>query len=196
MANTVKFVKYNGGKQSFYPCTNPQHLVKGKIYEVTHEEDIGCQIEYWLDGIDGHYNSKWFNEIPAYIGISLESPKLLKEVDCLRVDTKDKNISIEMVKTSYARKIVKNDETYTVITNDGVYFIVTPDSSKLPTYLAVGEKKPELKKPLLGFRVDAQNHQIGTQEIVTTPIRTIKKIVHNTYAVYTVNSCYIFQLFK
>lgn len=30
-----KFVRYNGGTQSYYSCSDPKNLVIGKEYEVT-----------------------------------------------------------------------------------------------------------------------------------------------------------------
>ena len=66
----AKFVKYNGGKNSFNTCSNPQILVKDKLYEVIEEEDFGFQTNYTLKGIPGKFNSVWFDELISYFAYS------------------------------------------------------------------------------------------------------------------------------
>ena len=56
-------VIYNGGFKSYYSCTKPTWLVKGKEYEVVCVEDRNWQTDYYLDGVEGNFNSQWFDEI-------------------------------------------------------------------------------------------------------------------------------------
>ena len=57
-----KKVSYNGGTESWYSCTEPTALVVGQQYEVTSEEVLSWQTNYTLKGVEGSFNSVWFNE--------------------------------------------------------------------------------------------------------------------------------------
>ena len=58
-----KFVRYNGGTQSYYSCSDPKNLVIGKEYEVTSINVRNWQTNYTLKGINGNFNSVWFDDI-------------------------------------------------------------------------------------------------------------------------------------
>lgn len=58
-----KFVRYNGGTQSYYSCSDPKNLVIGKEYEVTSINVRNWQTDYTLKGINGNFNSVWFDDI-------------------------------------------------------------------------------------------------------------------------------------
>ena len=58
-----KFVRYNGGTQSYYSCSDPKNLVIGKEYEVTSINVRNWQTNYTLKGIKGNFNSVWFDDI-------------------------------------------------------------------------------------------------------------------------------------
>lgn len=71
-----KKVIYNGGVQSFYPCTDPTKVLEiGKGYEVEKEIEENSQVLYKLKGIEGEFNSIWFQEAkPIKIGTAEELP--------------------------------------------------------------------------------------------------------------------------
>lgn len=56
-------VKYNGGNLSYYGCSNPKVLKTGKVYKVVAIEDRGWQTDYTLKGVQGAFNSVWFDAI-------------------------------------------------------------------------------------------------------------------------------------
>lgn len=58
-----KFVRYNGDTQSYYSCSDPKNLVIGKEYEVTSINVRNWQTDYTLKGINGNFNSVWFDDI-------------------------------------------------------------------------------------------------------------------------------------
>jgi len=62
MTMVGKEVIYNGGKDSYYGCTEPTALIKGKRYKVVGENDRGWQTDLRLEGEVGEFNSVWFNE--------------------------------------------------------------------------------------------------------------------------------------
>ena len=61
----AKKVRYNGGTQSYYDCSDPTNLVVGKEYEVVLSRDRGWQTDYTLKGVDGEFNSVWFDEVSS-----------------------------------------------------------------------------------------------------------------------------------
>ena len=86
----AKKVRYNGGTQSYYGCSDPTNLVVGKEYEVVYARDRGWQTDYTLAGIDGEFNSVWFDEITSeekvYMALSREVPTVGKPCSCYKVD--------------------------------------------------------------------------------------------------------------
>jgi len=60
-----KIVRYNGGTESYYSCSDPTDLVIGKEYEVISAKDRGWQTDYTLKGVTGEFNSVWFDEIKS-----------------------------------------------------------------------------------------------------------------------------------
>lgn len=58
-----KFVIYNGGTEAFYHTSNPSVLVKGDRYEVVEEIQSSFYTNYTLKGIQGEFNSVWFDEV-------------------------------------------------------------------------------------------------------------------------------------
>ena len=69
-----KILMYNGGKDSYKGCSDPHLLVKGKLYEVISEKDLGFQTNFLLKGIPGEYNSVWFSEPTSYFAYSYTVP--------------------------------------------------------------------------------------------------------------------------
>ena len=55
-----RLVRFDGMTTKCYGCTDPKHLVIGKIYEVITVTNLGWQLNYHLKGETGEYNSKWF----------------------------------------------------------------------------------------------------------------------------------------
>lgn len=74
----AKIVRYNGDTESYYPCTEPTMLVKGRKYEVILAKDRNYQTDYILKGIEGHFNSMWFIEVEdtdcTMMGVAGEIP--------------------------------------------------------------------------------------------------------------------------
>ena len=79
-----KILMYNGGKDSYYGCDDPEVLTKGTLYEIVAEEDVrGFQTNYTLKGIDGKFNSVWFDEPNTYFAYTDTIPvegELMKKI--------------------------------------------------------------------------------------------------------------------
>ena len=58
-----KFVRYNGGTQSYYSCSDPKNLVIGKEYEVTSINVRNWQTDYTLKDINRNFHSVWFDDL-------------------------------------------------------------------------------------------------------------------------------------
>ena len=59
-----KRVRYNGERESYYHCSSPDKLEVGKVYEVISEKVSEFHTEYTLKGVEGEFNSVWFDDIP------------------------------------------------------------------------------------------------------------------------------------
>ena len=87
----AKKVRYNGGTLSYYSCSDPTNLVKGKEYEVLGSKDRGWQTDYVLKGIDGEFNSVWFDTVSSdddkvYMAIAHEAPKINERYTCYKLN--------------------------------------------------------------------------------------------------------------
>lgn len=74
----AQLVRYNGKTASYYGCTDPDELVVGKVYEVIRKNVRKWQTDYILEGVEGHFNSCWFDDVlplpeSAYPAISSDA---------------------------------------------------------------------------------------------------------------------------
>lgn len=56
-------VIYNGGTGSYYGCSDHNVLVRGKRYIITGKRVRAWQTDYNLEGVEGAFNSVWFDEV-------------------------------------------------------------------------------------------------------------------------------------
>ena len=70
----AKKVRYNGGTESYYNCSNPSILVVGQEYTVIKEDVYPWQTDYILEGLYGKFNSVWFDDVTD------DQPSLKKEL--------------------------------------------------------------------------------------------------------------------
>lgn len=124
----AKKVRYNGGTESYYGCSEPTDLVIGKEYEVVSERDRGWQTDLTLRGVSGEFNSAWFDEViiddHVYMAISNNLPEIGKRYFCFKISIK--NGRPELIGTTTSRisqiKFLGND-VYKVTTENSVYFV-------------------------------------------------------------------------
>ena len=74
----AKKVRYNGGKMTYLECSNPKVLTVGKEYEVSQTIVQRFQTNYVLKGVEGYFNSTWFDEVATeiYLAITDEIPRI------------------------------------------------------------------------------------------------------------------------
>jgi len=123
----AKIVRYNGGTQSYYPCTLPEELEFGRLYEVTNIRMADCHTEYTLKGEEGEFNSVWFQEIPSptyYQAVSRGIPVVGESYFCLRTIKKGTEWINESVATSTVTEVQQISATkYVVATLNSVYIV-------------------------------------------------------------------------
>lgn len=126
----AKLVRYNGEKVSYKGCDSTTNLVKGKVYEVQFEEDLGWQTNYKLKGLNGNFNSVWFNEveIPVVMALSNEQPKLKESMKDILCFTKNDELYIKTQKTTPVQSIEKIEENvFKVFTRNTIYIVQVTD---------------------------------------------------------------------
>lgn len=120
--NKKKILMYNGGKDSYQGCSDPNLLVKGQLYEVIIEKDLGFQTNYFLKGTVGEFNSVWFNEPTSYFSYSTTIPVVGKPMeDIIRFEgIVAKSIRHTSV-VSYIESI--SSDTYKAYTKNTLYIV-------------------------------------------------------------------------
>lgn len=124
----AKKVRYNGGTQSYYSCSDPTKLVVGKEYEVILSRDRGYQTDYTLKGVDGEYNSVWFDEVcsndKVYMAIAHEVPVIGKRYHCNKIEVSNGQSKSIGWYTSTVKEIrYMGNNIYHVTTRNSVYIV-------------------------------------------------------------------------
>lgn len=122
----MEFVKYNGGTQSYYGCTEPDDLVVGKIYEVINADVRDWQTDYTLKGVKGKFNSVWFDKVPVYKAFVTIQPSIGHSMSCVKVE-KEKNGTLEMGQwlTTEVKKVEQIEHgLFKVFTRNSVYVVM------------------------------------------------------------------------
>ena len=124
----AKKVRYNGGTESYYSCSKPTNLVIGKEYEVVHSRDRGWQTDYTLNGVDGEFNSSWFEEIPSdsniYMAISNKLPAIGERYSCYKMEFIKGQPKLVSWSTSTVKGIYYlGNNIYQVTTRNSVYYV-------------------------------------------------------------------------
>ena len=121
----MKQVIYNGGTHSYYSCSDPIVLRKGEIYAVLKEEDREWQTDYTLEGIEGEFNSTWFDPVlPTYFAIGNEIPTIGKQYECKKAFGVSGGHCIKKMRTGKVESIeCVGLNTYKVTTMKNIYIV-------------------------------------------------------------------------
>ena len=130
MAKTVKLVRYNGKKDSYSGCSSPENLVKGQVYMVI-SRDIGTwQTNYTLEGVEGYYNSVWFDTVEEYeesltnMAISKNKPQVGLRAQLLRVVYSGESVSLQNWRTSTVQEVKHlTNNLYQIKTRNNLYIV-------------------------------------------------------------------------
>ena len=124
----AKKVRYNGGTQSYYGCSEPRNLVIGKEYEVISENVRDFQTDYVLKGIKGYFNSCWFDEVTFsekeavdYIAVSKKIPVVGNQYYCSVIINGQ---SFMPVRTSAVTSVTREkNNIFRVATKNHIYMV-------------------------------------------------------------------------
>ena len=124
----AKIVRYNGGTQSYYGCTEPKELVVGKKYEVIAINDRCWQTDYTLKGVSGHFNSVWFDEVdvevPIFMALAHCVPTVGKRFNCNKIECMNAKPTLVGKNTSTVKEIEDmGNNIYRVTTYNSVYIV-------------------------------------------------------------------------
>lgn len=130
----TKKVRYNGGTESYTYSTNPKCLVVGKEYEVVSETVLNFQTNYTLRGVEGEFNSVWFDEVITSetkksnkvinLAISEVLPNVGEGYHCAKIDFIDGKPKLLRCLTSPVKEFEEiGVNTYLVKTNNSIYVV-------------------------------------------------------------------------
>ena len=124
----TKKVRYNGGTRSYYGCSDPTNLVVDKEYEVVLSRDRGWQTDYTLNGVDGEFNSAWFDEVSSnnnvYMAIAHEVPVIGERYSCYKIEFINGQPKLIAWSTSNVKGINNiGNNIYQVTTRNSVYIV-------------------------------------------------------------------------
>ena len=123
----AKLVRYNGRTDSYYACSEPTELVPGKEYVVLYSNDRGFQTDYKLKGVEGFFNSAWFDEketVNTFLAIAKEVPKVGQKFVCSKIHYASKQLELIGCTTSTVEEVViMGNCVYMVTTRNSVYIV-------------------------------------------------------------------------
>lgn len=125
----MKTVIYNGNIMSYPKCSNADLLEIGKVYEVVSEKISGWYTMYTLKGIEGEFNSLWFDhidndEVNTYFAVSKEIPQKGKRFKCKRFVFNGETYNTEHCITSEIKFVEHLERNYyKVITKNSIYLV-------------------------------------------------------------------------
>lgn len=125
MSKAIKLVRYNGKCENTYGSSPPNRLVLGKVYQVVRQYKFGRNIEYELDGINGQFNSNWFDVINnVTLAVSNFVPSASSSFVCFAISLKDKQPLFEEIKIWIEEVHLFEVNTYRIKDKQGNYYIV------------------------------------------------------------------------
>ena len=117
----TRLVKYNGSTATYHSCSSPKLLIEGEFYEVLTENVGECQTNYTLKGVDGYFNSVWFDKVKVGFVIATKAPKIGERFLCYEQLPAGNKYSRATVITSRVRKVEQlTSKGYKIYT---LYFI-------------------------------------------------------------------------
>lgn len=104
---------------SYTEYSDARELDCGKLYKVIDEKEKDGQTDFKLKGVDGWFNSVWFDEVKPYLAVTNEIPKVGEACECMRIKFCNGIPSLTDCRTGKV-KIVEplGDSTYCVYTNN------------------------------------------------------------------------------
>ena len=120
-----KIVMYNGRCNNYFCSTDPSVLQKGCLYRVEEEIDYGYYTEYRLVGVEGEFNSVWFNSVEKLkFAYAENSPEVEERMRCDEIMVQEGRISFVKCETDILQSVERvYNNIYVATTEDEVYVI-------------------------------------------------------------------------
>ncbi len=126
----AKIVRYNGGTISYYRCSEPTELVVGKEYEVTYVNDRGFQTDYTLKGVNGKFNSIWFDDVNSvntaktFMALARTVPVVGERYKCSKLEFINGLPTLIDRNTSTVKEVSEmGNNIYRVTTRNSIYIV-------------------------------------------------------------------------
>lgn len=128
-------VIYNGGTDSYYGCTDPDELITGQAYKVIDIKVRAWQTDYTLEGVNGYFNSCWFDlqEAPCigkhaapsvYLAGAISVPEVGKRARVQRITLEGGYVSVVPVTTSEVKSVENvSQNVFRVTTRNSIYMV-------------------------------------------------------------------------
>ena len=126
----VQKVRYNGGTQRMYECSDPTDLIVGKEYEVIQKKESDWHTEYILRGVKGEFNSVWFDEVSEniYMAVSRRKPEPGKIYACSKLEFIGGKLKLKCWTTSIVKNVEHlGNDIFKVKTENNIYIIKVVD---------------------------------------------------------------------
>ena len=122
-----KTVYYNGQKETYLDCSDPNLLRYGQGYTVVAEVDRGWQTDYYLREVEGRFNSFWFDRIQpdnTFLAISDAVPIVGKCHNCSRIVVVDECYKLVSCNTGVVCEVEPmGNKVFKVKTNNSIYIV-------------------------------------------------------------------------
>lgn len=123
-----KIVRYNGGTKSYYGCSDPATLVVGKEYKVVNEHVREWQTDYTLEGVEGEFNSVWFDtlysEKPTFMAVAHKVPVVGERCQCHKLEFVNGYLKLTAWNTSIVEEVLDmGNNIYHTTTHNSVYIV-------------------------------------------------------------------------
>lgn len=120
-----KIVMYNGYCNNYFCSTDPSVLQKGCLYMVEEEIDYGYYTEYRLVGVEGKFNSVWFDSVEELkFAYAENSPEVGERMRCDEIRVKEGKVSFVECETYILQSVERiYSNVYVATTENEVYVI-------------------------------------------------------------------------
>lgn len=123
-----KIVRYNGRTMSYYGCSEPTELVVGKEYQVISVNDRGFQTDYTLNGVNGNFNSVWFDDVSntakTFMALAHTIPVVGERCKCSKLEFVNGQPKLICWNTSTVKEVSDmGNNIYRVTTRNSTYIV-------------------------------------------------------------------------
>jgi len=193
-----KMVRYMGGEESHYPCADPKVLVRGAVYEVIATREGVFQTTYALNGVNGWFDAKWFQDAnPSFSGIHMavtnEILGIGKSCTCQKVVRNNEKWELNNWITSPVEKIKRVcGNIWLVKAHQNVYVMQMQSSPEMN--MMVVHEVPAVRKSCEGYKI-VPTAADGWEMVPwsTGSVQEIKFIGGNVYMVMAEGVVYVVQ---